>query len=57
MIIKLIGIGAVTLAVIVTAEAQVAHRQHRRPETGAVLVAGLIGMAFFVAVLLAWDVV
>ncbi len=40
----------VAMGIMLTVEGITAHRQHRRPEPGTVVLAGLLGIAAFLAV-------
>lgn len=51
MIGPLIGFGLAAIAIVVTADGLIAGRQHRRPETGTALIAGTLGIVYFIAMI------
>ena len=53
MTAMVVGVALATLAIIITVEGLVAEHQRRKAQTGSVMLAGAIGIAFFIAVLAA----
>lgn len=53
MIVKVIGIGIGSIVIMMLTESFMSARQRRRPEAGAVVIAGLLGLAYFIGMLYA----
>ena len=49
----IIGFGLAAITIMVVVEGLMSERNHRRAETGAVVVAGVLGIAYFVGMLYA----
>jgi uncharacterized membrane protein YraQ (UPF0718 family) len=53
VIIKVIGIGIGSIVIMMLTETFMAARQRRNPEAGAVVIAGLLGLAYCIGMLYA----
>ena len=53
MIIKVIAIGIGSIVIMMLTETFMAARQRRNAEAGAVIIAGLLGIAYFIGMLYA----